>query len=333
MTKPLEIPSEILYAEVLEKISNSRERWKIKLGKLIFPKETLRWVRYVHAHICLMGAVSDFPKLLTKIYRPYACRSYDCKSRVDHLIQHYELARKLNLDNLIRKAIDQALIIFDSTKKNGQLFQILIKAITDGHREGEIELQLNWDGKIIYTLTCSFVQLDIGAALKIAKIQGSSLDSAKDLIKDLTKASYGARPQTLLLEAAKNFAFGIGCQAIVLVGNNNRVALNPLRRRRISADYDGMWVEHGAMPLSNGDFQMTKLEDDYLNSLSEVASHKRSMYRNRYKLFSEINDQIKVVILQSREQKHKIQMPQRQAQGLVIDNLPPRELNVHSYFN
>ena len=296
MTKPLEIPSEILYAEVLEKISNSRERWKIKLGKLIFPKQTLRWIRYVHKHSYLMSTVSDFPKLLTKIYRPYVDRSYDCKGRVDHLIQHYELAEKLNLDNLISKAIDQALIIFDSQTKNGQVFQILFKAITDGHREGEIEFQLNWDGKIIYTLTCSFVQLDVGLALKIAKIQGSSLDSAKDLIKDLTKASYGARPQTLLLEAAKNFAFVIGCKAIVLVGNNNRVALNPLRRRRISADYDGVWVEHGAMPLSNGDFQITKLEDDYLNALSEVASHKRSMYRNRYKLFEDINSQIKSAI-------------------------------------
>jgi len=296
MTKPLEIPSEILYAEVLEKISNSRERWKIKLGKLIFPKQTLRWIRYVHKHSYLMSTVSDFPKLLTKIYRPYVDRSYDCKGRVDHLIQHYELAEKLNLDNLISKAIDQALIIFDSQTKNGQVFQILFKAITDGHREGEIEFQLNWDGKIIYTLTCSFVQLDVGLALKVAKIQGSSLDSAKDLIKDLTKASYGARPQTLLLEAAKNFAFVIGCKAIVLVGNNNRVALNPLRRRRISADYDGVWVEHGAMPLSNGDFQITKLEDDYLNALSEVASHKRSMYRNRYKLFEDINSQIKSAI-------------------------------------
>jgi len=296
MTKPLEIPSEILYAEILKKISNSRERWKIKLGKLIFPKETLRWFRYVHKHTYLMSAASDFPKLLTKIYRPYVDRSYDCKGRVDHLIQHYQLAEKLNLDNLISKAIDQALIIFDSQTKNGQVFQILFKAITDGHREGEIEFQLNWDGKIIYTLTCSFVKLDIGLALKVAKIQGSSLDSAKDLIKELTKASYGARPQTLLLEAAKNFAFVIGCKAIILVGNNNRVALNPLRRGRISADYDGVWVEHGAIPLSNGDFQITKLEDDYLNALSEVASHKRSMYRNRYKLFEDINAQIKSAI-------------------------------------
>ena len=321
MTKPLEIPSEILYAEVLEKISNLRERWKIKLGKLIFPKETLRWVRYVHEHTYLMSAVSDFPKLLTKIYRPYACRSYDCKSRVDHLIQHYELARKLKLDILISKAIEQALIIFDSKTKNGQIFQILFKAITDGHREGEVEFQLNWDGKIIYTLTCSFVQLDIGAALMISKIQGSSLDSAKDLIKELTKASYGARPQTLLLEAAKNFAFVIGCKAIILVGNNNRVALNPLRRRRISADYDGMWVEHGAMPLSNGDFQITKLEDDHLNALSEVASHKRSMYRNRYKLFTEINDQMKVAILHSRCNNNKINsIPKYSHRQMTVDS-------------
>ena len=321
MTKHLEIPLEILYAEVLEKISNSRERWKIKLGKLIFPKETLRWVRYVHEHTYLMSAVSDFPKLLTKIYRPYACRSYDCKSRVDHLIQHYELARKLKLDILISKAIEQALIIFDSKTKSGQIFQILFKAITDGHREGEVEFQLNWDGQIIYTLTCSFVQLDIGAALMISKIQGSSLDSAKDLIKELTKASYGARPQALLLESAKNFAFIIGCKAIILVGNNNRVALNPLRRRRISADYDGMWVEHGAMPMSNGDFQITKLEDDHLNALSEVASHKRSMYRNRYKLFTEINDQMKVAILHSRCNNNKINsIPKYSHRQMTVDS-------------
>jgi len=321
MTKPLEIPSEILYAEVLEKISNSRERWKIKLGKLIFPKETLRWVRYVREHTYLMSAVSDFPKLLTKIYRPYVSRSYDCKGRVDHLIQHYELARKLKLDILISKAIEQALIIFDSKTKNGQIFQILFKAITDGHREGEVEFQLNWDGKIIYTLTCSFVQLDIGAALMISKIQGSSLDSAKDFIKELTKASYGARPQALLLESVKNFAFVIGCKAIILVGNNNRVALNPLRRRRISADYDGMWVEHGALPLTNGDFQITKLEDDHLNALSEVASHKRSMYRNRYKLFTEINDQMKAVILHSRCNNNQINSsPKYSHRQMTVDS-------------
>ena len=308
MTKPVELSSEFLYTEVLEKISNSRERWKIKLGKLIVPKQTLRWVRYVHKHTYLLNAVSGFPKLLTKIYRPYVARSFDCSGRVDHLIQHYELAEKLNLDNLIIKAIDQAVIIFDSQTKSGERFQLLFKAITDGHREGEIELQLNWDGKVIYTLTCSFVKLDLGVALKVAKIQGSSSASAKDLIKELTKASYGARPQTLLLEAAKKFAFAIGCKAIILIGNKNRVALNPLRRRRISADYDGMWVEHGAMPLSNGDFQITKLEDNYLNALSEVASHKRSMYRNRYKLFTEINDQIKAAILQFRSSNNPIKL-------------------------
>lgn len=308
MTKLMELTSEILYAEILKKISNPRERWKIKLGKLIFPKETLRWVRYVHKHTYLMSAVSDFPKLLTKIYRPYVSRRYDCEGRVDHLIQHYELAEKLNLDNLISQAIDSALIFFKYQTKNDQTFQILFKAITDGHREGEIEFQLNWDGKIIYTLTCSFVKLDIGVALKVAKIQGSSLASAKDLIKELTKASYGARPPTVLLEASKNFAIAAGCREIILVGNQNRVALNPLRNKRISADYDAIWLEHGAMPLSNGDFQITKLEDNYLNALSEVASHKRSMYRNRYKLFTEINDQIKAAILQFRGSNNPIKL-------------------------
>jgi len=123
------------------------------------------------------------------------------------------------------------------------------------------------------------------------------------------------------LEAAKNFAFVIGCKAIILVGNNNRVALNPLRRRRISADYDGMWVEHGAMPMSNGDFQITKLEDDHLNALSEVASHKRSMYRNRYKLFTEINDQMKVAILHFRCNNNQINsIPKYSHRQMTVDS-------------
>ena len=296
MTKPLELTSEILYSEVLENISNPRERWKIKLGKLIFPKETLRWVRYVYKHTYLMSAVSDFPKLLTKIYRPYVSRRYDCKGRVDHLIQHYELAEKLNLDNLISQAIDSALIIFNYQTKNDQTFQILFKAITDGHREGEIEFQLNWNEKIIYTLSCSFVEVDGGIALKVAKIQGSIFENTKDLIKELTKACYGARPPTVLLEAAKNFAIAAGCREIILVGNQNRVALNPLRNKRISADYDVIWLEHGAMKMLNGNFQLINLESDKRTPLSEVPSHKRSMYRNRFNLFSEINDQIKNAI-------------------------------------
>jgi len=280
------------FQEILSRVESRRERWKLKIGKLFFPTQTQRWLRYVHSHPQLLSQVSQFPKLLTKIYRPYVSRTLNCHARVEYLIGHYELAEKLNLTSLIEQASNHELVLANLQDKINQPIKVVLVAIRHGHREGELEFQLKWQDSNIYSMTCSLTTTTSGLALKVAKIQGSSEQTTKEAIKSATKACFGARPQTVLLSVAQDFGAALSCQEIILIGNQNRVSLNPLRRRKIKSDYDAIWLEHGASPNQSGDYFLPG-STKQLFDLANVPSHKRSQYRKRHDMFEALQSQVR----------------------------------------
>lgn len=279
------------FEEILSRVESRRERWKLKIGKLFFPKQTNRWLRYVHSHPHLLSQVTHFPKLLTKIYRPYVSQRLNCHGRVEHLIGHYELAEKLNLSALIGQAATQELVLANLQENLKQPVQVVLGAIRHGHREGELEFQLKWQDAIIYSMTCSLTSTSTGLALTVAKIQGASDQHTKEAIKSATKACFGARPQTVLLSVAQAFGAALSCQEIILIGNQNRVSLNPIRRRKIKSNYDAIWLEHGAAVHHSGDFSLPS-EMKPLFDLATVPSHKRSQYRKRNDMFETLQSQV-----------------------------------------
>lgn len=283
--------STAFFEEILSLVEPRRERWKLKLGKFFYPEQTHRWLRYVHSHPELLGQVNHFPKLLTKIYRPYVSKKFNCHGRVDHLISHYELLEQLNLSKLISHALRHELILASMADKFNHPLKVVLTAIRHGHREGEIEFQLKWQEAVIFSMTSSLMSTNTGLALKIAKVQGSAEPHAREAIRLATKACFGARPQTVLLQIAQAFAEVIGCPNIILIGNQNRVSLNPMRRRKISSNYDAMWIEHGAVPTQNGDFNLASNVQRNLD-LTEIPSHKRSQYRKRFALFEDFQSQV-----------------------------------------
>lgn len=300
MQPPFNLSTTAFFKEILSRVEPRRERWKLQIGKLFFPEQTSRWLRYVHAHPYLFSQVQHFPKLLTKIYRPYVSRKFNCQGRVDHLIAHYELVAQLNLSHLIGQALTQELVLASLQDKIQQPLKLVLGAIRHGHREGEIEFQLKWQDAIIFSMTCSLMATSTGVALKIAKIQGSAEAHAREAIKHATKACFGARPQTVLLQVAQAFGEEVECQEIILIGNQNRVSLNPMRRRKITSNYDAIWLEHGAMPHHTGDYCLPSAAQRQLD-LTEVPSHKRSQYRKRFALFEEIHQQVRVHVAAHRQ--------------------------------
>ena len=261
MQPPFKLSATAFFEEILSRVEPRRERMKLKIGKLFYPEQTHRWLSYVHGHPQLFNQVAHFPKLLTKIYRPYVSQKFNCQARVDHLIAHYELIDQLQLSKLIGKAVSQELVLVNLQDKVHQPLTVVLGAIRHGHRE-------------------------------IAKVQGSSESHAREVIKSATKACLGARPQTVLLQVAQAFCDAIGCQEIILIGNQNRVSLNPVRRRKITSNYDAMWLEHGALPTPSGDFKLPNMLQRHLD-LTEVPSHKRSQYRKRFELFEALQMQVK----------------------------------------
>ena len=82
--------------------------------------------------------------------------------------------------------------------------------------------------------------------LLITRLQESQTDFAQEMIKNATKGLHGLRPADLLLQMARHLAGVLKCTEVVMVSNQHRVALNPVRRLKIKFDADKFWIEKSA---------------------------------------------------------------------------------------
>jgi uncharacterized protein VirK/YbjX len=255
--------------------AHPRERVKLLLGKVFYPKASRQWLGFVRAHPVLWQQLENFPKLLTRIYRPYGFRPLSCAQRVDLIVGHYQLMAQLGLDALLEQSAHGALQVAEVETKTGEKATLRLQAIRDGHREGEMSLQLYWGERFLYSVTFLLVANADRCDMLVTRLQGSRDDDAKDLIRQATKSFHGYRPSVLLLQAARQLAHDCGCARVLLVANRQRVALNPVRRMKIKVDLEGLWRDLGAEPEASGFFGVSPtvvIPQDF----SDVASNKRA---------------------------------------------------------
>jgi len=255
--------------------SHPREQAKLLLGRVFYPQATRQWLAFVRQHEVLWQQVDRFPKLVTRIYRPYGYRPLTCAQRVKLMVGHYTLVHEQGLAVLLSRSADEPLRLSETATKSGEVATLHLQSIRDGHREGEMSLQLHWGERFLYSLT--FVLVGHGGAcdLVVTRLQGSRDADAKELIRQATKSFHGYRPSVLLLQAVRQLAHDCNCRRVMLVGNRQRVALNPVRRMKIKVDLEGLWRDLGAEPDGNGFFAVgpqVEIPQDF----SDVASNKRA---------------------------------------------------------
>lgn len=257
-----------------------RERLKLLLGTAFFPRATSRWLSYLDADTHLQHHARQFPKLVTRIYRPYALRSFNCSQRVTLMIQHHEILRLNGWSNLVDASRNAPLQIAKWTANDGNIVTLQLVSLRDGHREGDHSLQLLWGSEVLFSLTFVLRETQQVRQLLVTRLQGSQNSSAQELIRNATKALHGLRPADFLLQMARNLASKLGCSDVVLVSNRQRVALNPLRRFRIKLDLDKFWLERGASVHSDGLFVMSP-EVEIRSDFTDIPSNKRAQARRR----------------------------------------------------
>jgi len=257
-----------------------RERSKLVLGCLFFPTSTHRWLSYLDAHAHLRQQAQLSPKLVTRIYRPYALRSLSCGERVTHMIEHHEFLREAGWSNLTQSSCRTPLPIMAWTTEDGNTLTLQLQSLKDGHREGESHIQLLWNGKRLFSL--SFLVRERAGAhqLLVTRFHGSRAQAAPEWIRQATKAMHGLRPADLLVQAAQHLAQRLGCTQVGLVSNKQRVALNPKRRLRIKVDLEKLWKERGAEMTPDGLYSLAP-EAFVRSDFTDIASHKRAQARRR----------------------------------------------------
>lgn len=260
-----------------------RERVKLLLGQLFYPGPTREWLAHLHADPLLWRQVAHFPKLVTRIYRPYALRGLSCRDRVRHMVEHHALVHRLGMRPLLEHSAEQALTLLTLPTKGEGVAEVRLVSLRDGHREGEKHLQFYWGGQWLYSLSFLLRQRHDRVQMLVTRLQGTNHPQARDWIRQATKGLHGCRPTVMLVQLARQLACTARCHDVLLVSHHMRVALNPMRRLRIKTDLESLWRDLGAQPHAEGFFVLSP-QIEVPQDFSAVASNKRAEARRKAEL-------------------------------------------------
>jgi uncharacterized protein VirK/YbjX len=271
-----------------------KDRAKLILGAALYPNQTRRWKSYVQRHPVLRDLAPALPKIVHKIYRPYLSNHLGCSARVAVLMNHYTAITEAGLMPLVRRAALAPVMLVKFDGKFGAALTLNLSAISVAHREGELALQLSWQGQTIYTLSFTFLLQEGGRQLALGGLQGLRSSDGAAVMKQLTRELYGCRPKNFMVTTLRQLGACLGCDKLVLVSNRNRIVVNWRRTERISSDYDAVWRELDAMPRSDGNFELPC--HAVIRAIDTVPSHKRSEMRKRYTLLAAVEQQIEATL-------------------------------------
>ncbi|MEJ5056654.1 MULTISPECIES: DUF535 family protein [unclassified Pseudomonas] len=236
------------------------------------------------------------------VHWPYISSSWSPQDRLNVLASHYEVVTK-SCPQLLLFGRNESLVLSDLSQWSAGCSLVLDRPIWF-MREGELVLNL-FQGdlriaSIAFTLSYAEGELCIfvGAVQGIHK--GIDSDTSLTIYRDLTKDFEGLRPRSFLIEVIKYIALKIGVEKIYAVGDGYRHHRHPYfgaqKSQELAANYDSIWLEHGAIPSSREDFFEIPMVMSK-KPLEEIAAKKRAMYRRRYELLDQTFANIDKVLI------------------------------------
>jgi hypothetical protein len=165
-------------------------------------------------------------------------------------------------------------------------------------REGELTVNLfNGDFRA-YSLAFTFGRVAGQRVLYVGCLQGRQAEGVEQLYRDLTKKLHGWRPRDVMVSLAQMIGSAAGASKVYLVSDAARVHRHKYfgakHEALVSANYDEIWAEHGAVAGEGGFFELgTRIPQ---REYHEISSNKRAMYRRRYELMDGLARDVNSVI-------------------------------------
>jgi len=264
-------------------LSHFRESIKMAWRSSRNRRATFGWLELLNSHPLFAELVKARPRLLYKIYRPYLSTTFSCRQRLAVLEDHYRFVFRHGLGPLVLQAARDRVTLGEIAGKSGLPYRLELCAIEPLEREGELVLRLvqGLNEKLVYSAAFSFFQDEQGMSLGIGCMQGPQGEQGLQLIKEATRELHGLRPKNLMVRLLSQLGREYGCRQLRLVGNANRALTgSAVRKGKVHADYDALWLELGARLRPDGDFQLP-CEALTPPDLAAVPSKKRSEMRKR----------------------------------------------------
>lgn len=277
---------------ILNYPNSFRRRIKFFLRVFLYGKKCLEKIESVFNHPKLKRIITDYPSQYTKIFRPYLYRGLKINDRILSIKNHHEFIKTRWNTKLINavyheKRMPLAELTFDPQSP----FYIVLEPAggTQYENEGEVLISLYCHEKIISICFNFTIDENGDCGIFISSMQGSSnknFSALKNIIKEFTKKTGGMRPQMFLIFALTVIASSYNLKQILALKTNWH-----LKRKRIKANMDAFWADFGGKPANKTVYDIPLVYER--KPIESVRTNKRSMYKHRYEVLDNIEQQIR----------------------------------------
>jgi uncharacterized protein VirK/YbjX len=243
-----------------------------------------------HLHV----ALQRFPQMHGAVYWPYIHNAWPMRRRLEVIDQHYRLLE--GRAAILAYAVQQEIHVAALENEYAGLRLVLDKAAWF-LREGEVVLNLFVADRRIYSVAFSLA-IEAGMpVVLVGAIQGANVEGISEVYKELTRATHGMRPRDLLITTLQMLCQHIGIGRLFCISNDcrehNSQYFGDSHRKKLRADYNEIWIEHGGVALDTGFFEIP-VQVKY-RQMQEIPSRKRAVYRRRYEMFGRLEAAIAAI--------------------------------------
>lgn len=175
----------------------------------------------------------------------------------------------------------------------GQPWKAILKFEAGQRKEGLLSLELNLGEEHLYQIMFWIAKDKKGQdALWIGAMQGPNMEHARDIIKKITKRSFGYRTKNLILYMVQAVARTLGIEKMYAVTNYGYYANNHVRSdRKLKTNFEEFWAEAAGHPTDDQRFYELPLIEPR-KTMEEVPTRKRAVYRKRFVFLDEVDAMI-----------------------------------------
>lgn len=235
------------------------------------------------------------PNVLGNLVWPYIHKDWDAAQRFSTIAKHYALLKSMPTFLDISDGLPKKIVSLDTFSPNTML--VLDKPSWFA-REGEIVLNIFQNDLRVMSVAFTLGAYQNEIIMYIGGIQGihSGVPSehSLEIIKELTKDFNGLRPRSFVIAVLRRIARRIGATKILAIDQMHRHHWHPYFKSApkslSNTNYDEIWKDNEGVAGDDG-FYYLKASSQY-RDLTEIDSKKRSMYRKRYEMLDQIEQQI-----------------------------------------
>ncbi|WP_301098290.1 VirK/YbjX family protein [Otariodibacter sp.] len=266
---------------VLKRIRNF---YRYHLYSLWCYAERKQFESYLNHNPLWIPVFTDMPYRCNAVLKKFCDNRFNKKQRVEAVINSLAMAESKFGRELASKLVEQKTVLLAQLTEELSLYLNLNKI---DPFEGFFSLNIrNKADQNVYDASFTFLQPNL---LLIASIQGPKMEDAKEVVKGVTKALFGARPMFLLVHAFQILAQTLDCE-LVGIAHKYQGKYRWNDHSRLLFNYDEFWQENHAEKNSRGYWKLPLTSER--KPLEDIASKKRSMYRKRYEMFDKLEENV-----------------------------------------